>query len=105
MVRFSTTGPRLSKTYQATVAWSGKSEPDAVGYDFLSQRSVRGLSRQATDQEGDECPVQVGFGVLGQAFVVAHVATGVHAPADREIFPTPGQDDEALDALGPGDDA
>jgi hypothetical protein len=48
----------------------------------------------------------VGFGVLGQPFVVACVAVGVHAPADRALdFPTPGQHDEALGALGPGDDA
>jgi methylglutaconyl-CoA hydratase len=44
--------------------------------------------------------------VLRAAFVVACVAAGVHAPADRALdFPTSGQNDEALHAFGPGDDA
>jgi hypothetical protein len=48
----------------------------------------------------------MGFGVLGRPFVVACVAAGVHAPADRALdFPTAGRHDESLDALGPGDDA
>jgi hypothetical protein len=60
---------------------------------------------EAPGHHGDECPVQVGFGVLRQAFVVACVAAGVHAPADRALdFPAAGQDDEALRALRPGDD-
>lgn len=46
------------------------------------------------------------LGVLREAFVVAYVAAGVHAPADRALgFPTAGQDDEALGAPGARDDA
>lgn len=46
------------------------------------------------------------FGELGQTFVVAWGAAGVHAPADRALdFPAAGQHEEALDPFGPGDDA
>lgn len=52
---------------------------------------------EAPGDHGDECPVQVCFGVLGKAFVVACVAAGVHAPADGALdFPTAGQHDVAL---------
>ncbi|MEU7322563.1 hypothetical protein ABZ682_18670 [Streptomyces griseoviridis] len=44
--------------------------------------------------------------MLGQSFVVACVALGVHAPADCALdYPTTGRDDEALGAVGPADDA
>jgi hypothetical protein len=74
---------------------------------FLVQGVRAGvLAGQASGHHRNECPVQVSFGVLGQAFVVADVAAGVHDPVKCPLdLLTAGQDDEALGALRPGEDA
>ncbi|MEV7394248.1 hypothetical protein [Streptomyces sp. NPDC091215] len=48
----------------------------------------------------------MGFGVLGETFVVVCVAAGVHASAVLGLgFPMAGQDVESLGDFGPGDGA
>ncbi|MGW2683485.1 hypothetical protein ACWC6I_10010 [Streptomyces sp. NPDC001414] len=53
------------------------SESDALGYDFLARQSVwRAFPRRTTVHEGDERPVQLGFGALQEMLVAQAVAPG-----------------------------
>lgn len=62
-------------------------------------------SGEAAGHEGDEGPLDVGFGVGHEAFVVPRVAAGPHRPRIRPFnHPALGQQDEALGVLGLGDD-
>ncbi|MGX1226848.1 hypothetical protein RKD42_008107 [Streptomyces ambofaciens] len=64
---------------------------------------VGAFGGEVSGGQGGGCLVRVGFGVLGQVFVVVCVVVGFHVPADRVLdFPMAGQYDWALRGLGPG---